>query len=115
MTDDRELEAIFIDVGNTMRVVVKDEAFQARQMLQTGVGDVVGTTADSLDGRDLGEYSQRPIRDVRVRNVNRFQVRQADQQLHIVVGEGVLGDHLHLGDEERVIWDVGQVDQARAS
>jgi putative hydrolase of the HAD superfamily len=40
MKDNRELEAIFIDVGNTMRVVVKDEEFQtrAKQQLVTLVG-----------------------------------------------------------------------------
>jgi len=40
MKDNRELEAIFIDVGNTMRVVVKDEQFQAQalQQLVTLVG-----------------------------------------------------------------------------
>lgn len=36
----RDIEAIFIDVGNTMRIVVKDDAFQAqaRQQLVTLVG-----------------------------------------------------------------------------
>ncbi len=40
MMDNRDLEAIFIDVGNTMRVVVKDDEFQAqaKQQLVTLVG-----------------------------------------------------------------------------
>ncbi len=35
-----EIEAIFLDVGNTLRVVVEDESFQAqaRQQLMTLIG-----------------------------------------------------------------------------
>jgi putative hydrolase of the HAD superfamily len=48
MKSDGELEAIFIDVGNTMRVVVKDEPFQvqAKQGLVTLVG--AGETPDAF-------------------------------------------------------------------
>jgi len=40
MKDNRHIEAIFIDVGNTMRIVVKDDLFQAqaKQQLVTIVG-----------------------------------------------------------------------------
>lgn len=40
MTDNRDMEAIFIDVGNTMRIVVKDDEFQtrAKEQLVTLVG-----------------------------------------------------------------------------
>ncbi|HSJ53152.1 MAG TPA: HAD family hydrolase [Anaerolineae bacterium] len=34
MKDNRDIEAIFIDVGNTMRIVVKDEPFQAQAKQQ---------------------------------------------------------------------------------
>jgi len=34
MKDNRNIEAIFIDVGNTMRIVLKDESFQARAKAQ---------------------------------------------------------------------------------
>lgn len=48
MNSNGELEAIFIDVGNTMRVVVKDEQFQAqaKQRLVTLVG--AGETPDAF-------------------------------------------------------------------
>lgn len=55
MKDNRDMEAIFIDVGNTMRIVVKDDEFQsqARQQLVTLVGanETPDAFCDMLEAR----------------------------------------------------------------
>jgi putative hydrolase of the HAD superfamily len=57
MNDNGELEAIFIDVGNTMRVVVKDDAFQAQARQQlvalVGAGESPNAFCERLEQRYL--------------------------------------------------------------
>jgi hypothetical protein len=69
------IEAIFIDVGNTLRILVEDESFQAQAMLK--IATLVGTSESPeafcklLDDRyKVYRYQIHPLRRLLLIQVN---------------------------------------------